>query len=277
MKQDSIIIHSRMMERAAEEPSVYVEVIIMKKFGKMAAILGLAVWMAAGSAAGAYAYEWDEEEYQGAEQLETPGVWWDDTKAEWDEVEHAYQYEVRIYRDGYRVDTVKTKSTKLDCRSRMDRSGEYTFRVRARAKSGSNSYFHSDWSEESESYVVDETMAEKNKQLSQEAKDQVYIPSGATGPGDAVGADPTEEQQTVTSGWQQDNMGWWWLDENGTYPVSQWRYINGRWYYFNESGYMRTGWIPWNGSWYYCDSSGAMLTDTTTPDGYYVDGNGICR
>ena len=248
----------------------------MKKWIRAAVAAAMAFSMSVGGVSGVYAYEWDEEEYESARQLETPGVWWDGTKAEWDEIDHAYQYEIRIYRDGYRVDTVKTKSKSFECRARMDREGEYTFRVRARAKSGSSSYFHSDWSEESEAYVVDAAQAEKNKQLRQTY--DLYIPEGATGPGDAVGAErPTGEGTAqVQAGWHQDNIGWWWTNEDGTYPVSQWRYINDRWYFFNESGYMKTGWISWNGSWYYCDSSGAMLTATTTPDGYYVDENGIC-
>ena len=248
----------------------------MKKWIRAAVAAAMAFSMSVGGVSGVYAYEWDEEEYESARQLETPGVWLDGTKAEWDEIDHAYQYEIRIYRDGYRVDTVKTKSKSFECRARMDREGEYTFRVRARAKSGSSSYFHSDWSEESEAYVVDAAQAEKNKQLSQTY--DLYIPEGATGPGDAVGAErPTGEGTAqVQAGWHQDNIGWWWTNEDGTYPVSQWRYINDRWYFFNESGYMKTGWISWNGSWYYCDSSGAMLTATTTPDGYYVDEHGIC-
>ena len=71
-------------------------------------------------------------------------------------------------------------------------------------------------------------------------------------------------------------MGWWWRNQDGSYPVSQWMEINGKWYYFNENGYMRTGWISVGGLWYYCDQSGAMLANTTTPDGYQVDGNGVC-
>ena len=38
---------------------------------------------------------------------------------------------------------------------------------------------------------------------------------------------------------------------------------------------MRTGWINWNGAYYYCGSDGAMLVNTYTPDGFYVDANGV--
>ncbi len=37
---------------------------------------------------------------------------------------------------------------------------------------------------------------------------------------------------------------------------------------------MKTGWITVNNAWYYLGSDGAMLSDTWTPDGYYVTGNG---
>ena len=112
--------------------------------------------------------------------------------------------------------------------------------------------------------------------------------------------------------WKQNKTGWWWQEDNGSYPVSQWKVINGKWYAFDERGYMRSGWFlsngKWyylgaandgsmktgwqliNGSWYYFDNagwmlsnqwignyyvggSGAMLTDTWIGN-YYVDGSG---
>ena len=250
----------------------------MRRWMKTAAMFAMAVSLCVGNSAGAWAASSDREESDAPVQLDTPDVWWEESKAGWDKIEDAYQYEVRIYRDGYRVDTVRTKGTKLECRGRMDRAGEYTFEVRARAKSGSSLFIHSDWSDRSDSYVVDDAQAEKNKELRQQT--ELYIPQGASGPGDAVGAERPAENQTDTGrkiGWNQDNVGWWWLDTDGTYPVNQWRYIDNVWYFFDQTGYMKTGWISWNGAWYYCDASGAMLTNTYTPDGYYVDGNGVWR
>ena len=34
-------------------------------------------------------------------------------------------------------------------------------------------------------------------------------------------------------------------------------------------------WVEVNGNWYYAGKSGAILKNTTTPDGYYVNENGI--
>ena len=41
--------------------------------------------------------------------------------------------------------------------------------------------------------------------------------------------------------WKQDNIGWWYQNDDGTYPVSSWfQDTDWKWYYFNETGYMQT-------------------------------------
>lgn len=91
--------------------------------------------------------------------------------------------------------------------------------------------------------------------------------------------------------WQLNDTGWWYQNEDASYPYSSWQLIDGNWYVFDNNGYMYTGWYNDNGTWYYlADSgamlanqwvgnyylgaSGAMLTSTTTPDGYYVGFDG---
>lgn len=60
--------------------------------------------------------------------------------------------------------------------------------------------------------------------------------------------------------WKQDNAGWWYQEDNGSYPANTWKWIDGNndgvaeCYYFNEKGY--------------------MLSNTTTPDGYQVNATG---
>lgn len=60
--------------------------------------------------------------------------------------------------------------------------------------------------------------------------------------------------------WKQDAIGWWWQNDDGTYPISQWEWIDGNkdgiaeCYYFNENGY--------------------CLMATTTPDNYTVNESG---
>lgn len=58
----------------------------------------------------------------------------------------------------------------------------------------------------------------------------------------------------LAASWQQNTTGWWYQEDNGSYPVNTWKWINGRCYYFDGNGY--------------------MLSNTTTPDGYQVDASG---
>lgn len=59
--------------------------------------------------------------------------------------------------------------------------------------------------------------------------------------------------------WQQNATGWWWQEDDGSYPQSTWKWLDGNGdglaecYYFDANGYMAAG---------------------TTVDGYQVDENG---
>ncbi len=57
--------------------------------------------------------------------------------------------------------------------------------------------------------------------------------------------------------WKQDSIGWWVENEDGSYLKNQW-------YQSPESGL-----------WYYMGTDGYMLTNTTTPDGYLVNADGV--
>lgn len=54
--------------------------------------------------------------------------------------------------------------------------------------------------------------------------------------------------------WQQNTQGWWYQNDDGSYPSTGWQWIDGRSYYFDSRGY--------------------CLMDTVTPDGYTVDASG---
>lgn len=60
--------------------------------------------------------------------------------------------------------------------------------------------------------------------------------------------------------WVQNTTGWWWQEDNGSYPVSQWKWLDG-----NKDGIYEC---------YAFDSNGYMYADTTTPDGYTVNKEG---
>ncbi|MBQ4522479.1 MAG: hypothetical protein IJA10_05935 [Lachnospiraceae bacterium] len=71
--------------------------------------------------------------------------------------------------------------------------------------------------------------------------------------------------------WYKDNTGWWWQEDDGSYPVSKWEKIGGKWYHFNAVGYMDTGWYKEGGNWYYLGgvNDGAMKTGWQLVDGLY--------
>ena len=54
--------------------------------------------------------------------------------------------------------------------------------------------------------------------------------------------------------WKQDDTGWWYQNDDGSYPNHGWTWVDGRCYYFTPEGY--------------------CLMDTQTPDGYTVDSSG---
>lgn len=62
------------------------------------------------------------------------------------------------------------------------------------------------------------------------------------------------------AGWVQEGAEWWYQNENGSYPMNQWQWIDG-----NRDGIAEC---------YYFDSDGYLLVNTMTPDGYRVGQNG---
>lgn len=51
--------------------------------------------------------------------------------------------------------------------------------------------------------------------------------------------------------WVKDGKGWWYQEDNGSWPANQWKQVNGQWYWFDSNGYMATGWRQIGGTWYY--------------------------
>lgn len=192
--------------------------------------------------------------------LDVDSAQWEEEEspvAVWEEAEGAKSYQVRLYRGSSSVtEMISTTNNYFDFTNYITRTGEFTFKVRAvnsSSKRGS-------WTESDELYVDEDGLSRiKNG----------YYGNSTGNPSPGV---------TSQASWLRDNVGWWYRHGDGSYTVNGWELINNVWYAFDGTGYMRTGWIPWNGVWYYCDvTSGAMLTNTWTPDGYWVDANGVWR
>lgn len=120
------------------------------------------------------------------------------------------------------------------------------------------------------------------------------ISSGAVvGPG----LTPRETKSAAEDiGWVQKDGAWYYMDGQNK-PVTDWLLgPDGRWYFLDKAGVMKTGWLQigstwyflnadgamavgWvqgaDGKWYYLQANGAMAAEVTTPDGYYVDKDGV--
>ena len=85
-----------------------------------------------------------------------------------------------------------------------------------------------------------------------------------------------EDSGSMATGWVKDNGSWYYLKDSGSMATG-WVKDSGSWYYLKNSGSMATGWVKDSGKWYYLASSGNMLSNTRTPDGYYVDASGAWK
>lgn len=66
--------------------------------------------------------------------------------------------------------------------------------------------------------------------------------------------------------WKSDEKGYWWQEEDGTYPKNEWKKIKNSWYYFDEEGYRVTGLHEINGHKYYFHEDGKMAVGWTRID-----------
>lgn len=65
---------------------------------------------------------------------------------------------------------------------------------------------------------------------------------------------------SFAAGWQQNDTGCWWQNDDGSYPANKWEWLDS-----NNDGIAEC----------YCfDTNGYLLTSTTTPDGYEVNADG---
>ncbi len=80
----------------------------------------------------------------------------------------------------------------------------------------------------------------------------------------------------MAKGWTKVKNTWYYFNDYGAAVVKIWLKSGGKWYYMQEDGTMATSkWIKWYNKWYYVGADGAMYANCKTPDGYWVNANGV--
>ena len=227
----------------------------------------------------------------------------DEYVAEWDKVEYCKQYEVKIYIKDYDEEKTTTKTVTVD-KPKVDLSsyatdGEITFQVRAVPKGDTQ-----------KKYCTASAWVDMNDPIEASSDNSVYGTFKENRSGEKTFS---INDGGTASGWQYINNNWYYFNPaNGNKAiVNDWGFINNNWFHFGTDGVMQSGWQKVNGYWYYLNNNlsspdfgkmqtgwiasgpagpwyylndgaasgagwpyGACLTNTTTPDGYHVNGDG---
>ena len=81
----------------------------------------------------------------------------------------------------------------------------------------------------------------------------------------------------MKTGWIKDKGIWYYLNPEDGIMLIGLNKVNSDHYYFDTTGAMQTGWKQVDGNWYYFQADGSLLKNSTTPDGYKVNEEGIWK
>jgi hypothetical protein len=59
--------------------------------------------------------------------------------------------------------------------------------------------------------------------------------------------------------WKNNDTGWWYEYDDGTYPANKLEKIGNYWYYFNEIGYAQQDWLQLETGWYSFNNNGICV------------------
>lgn len=216
-------------------------------------------------------------------------VYWNGQRACWSDSDEDYteRYQVALYRGNNEITRIRTTNLNYNFASEMTANGQYRFRVRAYEDGSYNG-----WSEYSQILTVQgsNTNSSGNSISSQSS------PSGSANTSNIISS-LNINYTPYREGWYLGSDGsWHYRYSDGTEPKDTFALIDGRWYNFTQNGSMRTGWFQRGGSWFYLKQDGAMalgwrpidgkwyyfspedgamLTNSATPDGYWVGADGV--
>ncbi len=86
-----------------------------------------------------------------------------------------------------------------------------------------------------------------------------------------------ESNGAMKTGWIKDKGVWYYLNPEDGIMLVGLQKVNGDQYYFDSTGAMQTGWKQVDGNWYYFQADGSLLKNSTTPDGYKVNEEGVWK
>lgn len=169
---------------------------------------------------------------------------WEGKNAVWAPAEGALSYEVYLFRDSRVVGGKRTSTeTTMNFGVAMNKEGEYYYRVRPVGGEG-----------------VMEGVFTESESMHQNAS--------ALGTTNSVSSG-------VAGTWVSEGEHWRFYCADGLQQYNDWLLINGKWYFFDADGRMKTGWLLWKDAWYYLGPDGDMWTNCRTPDGYFVNRDGV--
>lgn len=80
----------------------------------------------------------------------------------------------------------------------------------------------------------------------------------------------------ASNGWKQIGGKWYYFNSDCAILQNEWVQDGGEWYWLSSDGSMTVNsWLESGGKYYYLGSDGKMLRNALTPDGYYVDNDGV--
>lgn len=257
--------------------------------------------------------EYSDDYYNDVDSdLNVSGVKWDkdDGEGYWSKNSNAERYEVRLYRDDDVImETKKTTSRRYDFSSYFTKKGVYMFKVRAVDEDDDKGAWKSsaEWSVSSS--TAKKIRGESTGGPNAGSSDTGSSNTNSGGPGtnantqgawlkDSVGwwwCNPDKTYPVsawkqinnkwyyfngsgycVQNNWVKTNNKWYYCGADGDMAVSCWKQIKGLWYYLDANGVcVQNNWVKTNGKYYYCGPNGEMWTNRKTPDGYWVNANGV--
>lgn len=201
---------------------------------------------------------------------------WDGKTAVWAPAAGALSYDVYLIRDSRVVGSKRTTSeTTYDFGVALNKEGEYYYKVRP---VGGEGVKEGVFTESDSIYRSEDVLAAEKAAAAGEADtDAAEAGAADSAAADAAGASAGTAASTAgeTGTWVQEGTDWRFFRADGSQQYNDWLFINGKWYYFEADGKMRTGWLQWKEQWYFLGPDGDMWLNCQTPDGYFVNQDGV--